>query len=79
MILNFSTYFFSKTFQLGQFTAELSMYNGGSDKDKLLIHVNGTTNLKSFGNQMFIKFKTLGAGIDKGFTLNISFGSRTNC
>ena len=58
------------------------MYNGGSDEDQLLIHINGldkTTSVKSFGNQMFIKFKTLGAGIDKGFTLNISFGSRTNC
>lgn len=56
------------------------MYNGGSDEDELLIHINGldnTTSVKSFGNQMFIKFKTLGAGIDKGFTLNISFGSRT--
>ena len=58
------------------------MYNGGSDKDELLIHVNGLdskTSVKSFGNQMFIEFKTMGTGIDKGFTLNISFGSRTNC
>ena len=58
------------------------MYNGGSDEDELLIHINGldnTTSVKSFGNQMFIKFVTLGDGIDKGFTLNISFGSRTNC
>ena len=58
------------------------MYNGGSDEGELLIHINGldnATSVKSFGNQMFIKFKTLGAGIDKGFTLNISFGSRTNC
>ena len=54
------------------------MYNGGSDEDELLIHINGldnTTSVKSFGNQMFIKFETTGAGLDKGFTLNISFGT----
>ena len=60
------------------------MYNGGSKEDELLIHVTGLEKpktVKSFGNQMFIVFKSQGnqIGYDKGFTANISFGSRTNC
>ena len=60
----------------------MELYDGGSNKDESIFSETGNSvpsPVKSFGNQMFIKFKTEGAGIDKGFTLNISFGSRTNC
>ena len=58
------------------------MYNGGSKEDELLIHVTELEkpkNVKSFGNQMFIMFKSQynEIGYDKGFTANISFGRRT--
>ena len=54
------------------------MYNGGSNKDDLLISETGNSApslLKSSGNQMFIMFTSDSNGVGKGFTAKITFGN----
>ena len=55
----------------------MELYDGGSNKDELLISVTGNSvpsQVTSLGNQMFIIFTTDGNGVHKGFTANIAFG-----
>ena len=57
--------------------AHLKLYNGGSDKDELLITVTGNSIpslVTSMRNQMFIIFTTNGSGVGKGFSAMITFG-----
>ena len=59
----------------------MEIYNGGSNKDELLIFVAGNSApspVTSLGNQMFITFTTDGNGASKGFTAKITFGIRNN-
>ena len=59
----------------------MKIYDGGSDKDELLNSLSGNYipfPVKSLRNQMFITFTTDGNAVDKGFTANIAFGTRTN-
>ena len=52
------------------------MYDGGSDKDDILIGETGNSipsQVTSTRNQMFITFITDG-GVGKAFTANITFG-----
>ena len=54
------------------------MYDGGSDKDDLLISVTGNSApspITTLRNQMFIMFNTDGNGVGKGFTAKITFGN----
>ena len=56
----------------------MKIYDGGSDKDKLLIFVTGNSvpsPVTSLGNQMFIMFTTDSNGVGKGFTAKITFGN----
>ena len=56
----------------------MKIYDGGSDKDDLLISKTGNsvpTPVTSLRNQMFITFTTNGNGVGKGFTAKIRFGS----
>ena len=55
------------------------IYDGGSDRDELLISMTGgnsiTSPAKSLGNQLFIDFILLnGYEFGKGFTAKITFG-----
>ena len=55
----------------------MKIYNGGSDKDELLITITGNSlplPVTSMGNQMFIIFMTDGSGVGKGFSAIITFG-----
>ena len=59
----------------------MKIYDGGSEKDELIISLTGNSvpsPVTSFLNQMFIIFTTDGNGVGKGFTAKITFGSRTN-
>ena len=56
----------------------MKLYNGGSDKDDLLISETGNTApspVTSLRNQLFIKFTSYGNGVGKGFTTKVSFGN----
>ena len=56
----------------------MKLYNGGSDKDDLLISETGNTApspVTSLRNQLFIKFTSYGTGVGKGFTTKVSFGN----
>ena len=56
----------------------MKLYDGGSDKDELLISVTGNSApslVKSLRNQIFIMFTTDSYGVGKGFTANIEFGN----
>ena len=54
------------------------MYDGGSDKDELLISQTGNSAsfpITSLRNQIFIKFISDSNGVGKGFTAKITFGN----
>ena len=56
----------------------MKLYDGGSDKDDLLISETGNSApspVTSLGNQMFIMFTTNGNEGGKGFTAKITFGN----
>ena len=56
----------------------MKIYDGGSDKDALLISVtvnSAPTPVKSVGNQMFIIFTSDSNGVGKGFAAKIAFGN----
>ena len=56
----------------------MKLYDGGSDKDDMLISVttrsSAPSQVTSSRNQIFIMFTTDNNGIGKGFTTKISFG-----
>ena len=57
----------------------LKLYDGGSDKDELLISKTGNCTLfqvTSFRNQIFIMFTSDSNGVGKGFTAKFTFGNR---
>ena len=57
----------------------MKIYDGGSDKDELIISATGNSApspVTSMGNQMFIYFTTDGNGIDTEFTAKVTFGIR---
>ena len=59
----------------------MKLYDGGSDKDELIISETGNSapsSVTSLGNQMFIIFTTNGNGVGKGFTAKITFGIWTS-
>ena len=61
----------------------MNIYNGGSEKDELMISLAGNSvpsSVTSISSQMFITFTTDGNGIGKGFIATITFGntSRTD-
>ena len=61
--------------------AYIKIYNGGSDKDELLISITGNSvpsPATSLGNQLFIVFTSDGNAVGKGFTAKITFGNKTN-
>ena len=56
----------------------MKIYNGGSDKDELLISETGNSvpsSVTSLKNQIFITFTTFGNGVGKGFTTKLTFGN----
>ena len=56
----------------------MKFYNGGSDKDDLLISETGNSApspVTSLRNQVFIKFFSEANGVGKGFTAKIIFGN----
>ena len=59
----------------------LKLYDGGSDKDLLLISETGNSEpfqVTSSRNQIFIMFTSDSDGVGKGFTANITFGNKYN-
>ena len=59
----------------------LTVYNGGSHKDEVLVLWSSitdflSTSIKSSGNQIFIEIINDGYGPEKNFSASISFGIR---
>ena len=55
----------------------MKIYDGGSDKDELIISETGNSvqsSVTSLGNQIIVIFTTDGNGVAKGFTAKITFG-----
>ena len=56
----------------------MKIYDGGSDKDELIISETGNSApspVTSLANQIFIFFTTDGNGVGKGFIAKITFGN----